>query len=253
VKNTVISLGDAPPSYGTQIRVVGEPIDSYYGLVAERLAQESDFTYDAETDTYTPNFPVFESERNKIAPGDLLYEDLNGDGEVTMEDDRQVLGNPFPRYTYGLQANMGWRNLDFSFFFQGVGQATGYIYDQARHAYKNESSYPQEVHRDRWTPENTDATYPRFTYQETYNTRVSSFWLEDAAYLRLKNVQLGYTFPTEWTEKVRIGNLRMYMSAENLLTFTDFFYGYDPEVPLSSGGFYPQVKTFVFGINATLR
>lgn len=253
VKNEVISLGDAPPSYGTQIRAVGYPIDAYYGLVANRLAQESDFTYNAETDTYTPNFPVFESDATRISPGDLLYEDLNGDGEVTMEDDRQVLGNPFPRYTYGLQANMGWRNLDFSFFLQGVGKATGYIYDQARHAYKNESTYPQEIHRDRWTPENTDATYPRFTYQETYNTRVSSYWLEDASYLRLKNIQLGYTFPKVWTEKIRMSKLRLYMSAENLLTATDFFYGYDPETPLASGGYYPQVKTFVFGINANLQ
>ncbi len=113
--------------------------------------------------------------------------------------------------------------------------------------------YPQEIHRDRWTPENTDASYPRFNYGESYNMRVSSYWLEDASYLRLKNLQIGYTLPPHLLEKLRVNKLRVYFSGDNLLTKTYFFYAYDPETPLTRGGYYPQMKTFIFGINLGLQ
>ena len=113
---------------------------------------------------------------------------------------------------------------------------------------------PQEIHLDRWTPENTDASYPRLVYMRTHNTRLSSQWIEDASYLRLKNIQLGYTFPTDWMEKVRVSKMRIFVSADNLFTKTNFFYGYDPEIPSgNTGNFYPQVKTYVVGINFNLK
>ncbi|HUC80811.1 MAG TPA: hypothetical protein VMR70_07835, partial [Flavisolibacter sp.] len=167
--------------------------------------------------------------------------------------DRQIIGNPFPRYTYGFRGNADWKGFDFSFFLQGVGKANGYIRGAARHAYINESANPQKVHLDRWTPDNTGATYPRLTYQLTHNQRFSTFWLEDASYLRLKNVQLGYTLPASLLERYRIGRLRIFVSADNLFTRSNFFYGYDPETPVSTGGYYPQVKTFIFGINLNMK
>ncbi|MEO7292404.1 MAG: hypothetical protein ABIW34_04835, partial [Ginsengibacter sp.] len=103
------------------------------------------------------------------------------------------------------------------------------------------------------------ASYPRFTYQLSHNQRLSTFWLENAAYTRLKNIQLGYTLPKELTDKYRISRLRIFASADNLFTKTNFFYAYDPETPVSgnvntnSGGFYPQVKTFIFGINLNMK
>jgi hypothetical protein len=251
VKNKVLDMGDTPPAYGTNVNLVGHASTSYYGLVANRLAQESDF--DLVEGQMIPNIPVFDSERSKFRPGDLVYEDLNNDGKITMEDDRKVLGNPFPRYTYSLRANMAWKRFDLSLFFQGVGEAVGYVYENARHAFMNNSMYPQEIHRDRWTPENTDASYPRFNYGETYNMRVSSYWLEDASYLRLKNLQIGYTLPPHLLEKLRVNKLRVYFSGDNLLTKTNFFYAYDPETPLTRGGYYPQMKTFIFGINLGLQ
>ena len=113
---------------------------------------------------------------------------------------------------------------------------------------------PQDVHLDRWTPDNTDASYPRLVYMRTHNTRLSSKWLEDAAYLRLKNIQIGYTFPTAMMEKIRVSKLRIYFSADNLFTKTNFYKGYDPEIPAgNTGGYYPQVKTYVVGLNFNLK
>jgi hypothetical protein len=251
VKNQVVSLGGVPPTFGDQVRFLGEPIDAFYGLVAERISQISDYAFNSTTNVYTPNFPTISGD--KIGPGDIMYKDLNKDGVITLADDRQIIGNPFPRYTYGFRGDLEWKGFDFNLFVQGVGKASGYIYNAARHAYINESSNPQKFHLDRWTPENPGASYPRFTYQLTHNQRFSTFWLEDASYVRIKNIQLGYTLPVRLIEKYRISRLRIFASADNLFTETNFFYAYDPETPVSSGGYYPQVKTFIVGINLNLK
>ena len=237
---------------GDQIRREGDPLDAFYGLVADRLAQENDFSYDPEQGQFVPDFPYIHNDP-VAQPGDIIYKDLNGDGEITLDDDRQVLGSHIPRYTYGFRGNAAWKGIDFSFFLQGVGKANGYLFGAARHALISEGSLPQPIHLDRWTPENTDATYPRLTYQQTYNQRLSTYWLEDASYLRLKNIQIGYTLPSNLTEKLRVDRLRIYASADNLFTKTDFFYAFDPETPVSNGGYYPQVKTFVLGLNINLK
>jgi TonB-linked SusC/RagA family outer membrane protein len=251
VRNKVLSLGNAPATVADQIRTVGQPIDAFYGFVAERISQISDYTYDDVTKKYTPNFPYDAS--YPMQPGDVIYKDLNGDKKITAADDRQVIGSAIPRYTYGFKANAGYKGFDLSFFLQGVGEANGYIAGAARHAFINESSNPQKIHLNRWTPANPGASYPRLTYGYSYNQRLSTFWLENAAYLRLKNIQVGYTIPKRITERYRIDRLRAYFSADNLLTRSDFFYGYDPETPVSLGGFYPQVKTFVFGLNINFK
>jgi hypothetical protein len=251
VTNKVVSLGGVPPTFGDQVRFLNQPIDAFYGLVATRLAQASDFDYNATTNVYTPKFPFIAGD--KLAPGDVMYEDLNGDKQITLADDRKIIGNPFPRYTYAFRADLGWKGFDFNFFLQGVGKAAGYIKGAARHAYINESANPQKIHLDRWTPENTGASYPRFTYQLAYNQRFSTMWLENAAYLRLKNMQVGYTIPEKLTGKLHISRLRAFVSADNLFTKTDFYYAYDPETPVSSGGYYPQVKTFIFGLNINFK
>ena len=99
-----------------------------------------------------------------------------------------------------------------------------------------------------------DASYPRLTYNTDFNqSTFSTFWLEDASYLRLKNAQLGYTLPAETTKKIKIDKCRFYVSGDNLFTFSNFFYAYDPETPISRGGYYPQVKTFVAGVNLIFK
>lgn len=252
VKNRITDLGGVGPSLGDQVRFLNYPIDAFYGLVVDRIAQESDFTKNS-LGQYVPKFAVIRGDSVNIRPGDLIYKDLNGDNSISLDKDRQVIGNPFPRYTYTLRGDLAWKNIDFSFFTQGVGKANGYVSGNGRHAFYNEASFPQEMHRNRWTPNNTTGTYPRFTYLQNHNRYLSTFWLENAAYFRLKNVQLGYTVPTANLFRGHVQKLRLYVSADNLFTKTKFLESYDPEVPVGDGGLYPQVKTFVFGVNLMLK
>ena len=138
-----------------------------------------------------------------------------------------------------------------------MGKAKGYLAGSARHAFQDMAAYPQKIHLQRYnedTNPNPNAAYPRLTYNTSFNqSTFSTFWLEDASYLRLKNIQLGYTLPAKITRKAKIEKCRIYASGDNLLTLTDFFYAYDPETPISSGGYYPQVKTFVIGLNLTFQ
>lgn len=250
VRNKVTDYGGMAPTFGDRIRMVGEPIDAFYGYIVDRIAQEADFDYDPTTGAFTPLFPY--DSQYSMMPGDLIIRDLNEDG-IIDGNDRQILGSHIPRYTYGLTADFAYKGFDFSFFLQGVGKADGLLQGSARHALINDGTYPQEVHLDRWTINNPHASYPRLAYGLAYNQRLSNFWLEDASYLRLKNIQLGYTLPNSWTERFRASRVRVYASADNLFTRTNYFYGYDPETPVSSGGFYPQVKTFVFGLNVNFN
>lgn len=259
VNNEVVDLGGATPAFNNRLYQEGFPLYAYYGYQTDGLAQAGDFDTDA-AGKLVPKFAIFDADKGKVGPGDLKFRDISGpdgvpDGKVTADYDRTVIGDDYPRYSYSLRGNMAYKGLDFNFFLQGVGQASGYLSGPGMHAFYTNAGFPQEVHRDRWTPENTGAWYPRFTYSDTRNTtaRLSDYWLQDASYLRLKNVQLGYTLPADLTRKMRIEKLRFYVSGDNLLTKTDFFYAFDPEETEQNGGVYPQVKTFVFGINLSLK
>ncbi|MCX2575092.1 TonB-dependent receptor [Pedobacter sandarakinus] len=253
IKNKVTDLGGVPPTIGDRIRQVGNPLDAFYGYRTDGLAQEADFTKDA-AGKYIPKFPIFSADAGKVAPGDLKYRDLNGDGVISADLDREVIGDAYPRYNYSFRLDAAYHNFDFSVFLQGVGEANGYITGAGIHAYNADAAFPQEVHLDRWTPQNTGGSYPRFVYKDTRNTaRLAEYWLQDAAYLRVKNLQIGYTIPGNFLKKAHIDRLRLYASADNIFTDTNFFYAYDPETQASSGGLYPQVKTFIFGISLKLK
>jgi hypothetical protein len=107
----------------------------------------------------------------------------------------------------------------------------------------------QEQHKDHWTPENPNATFPRLAFSEANNEKVSSFWLKDASYLRLKNLQLGYRLPTTIIQKVGMKNLRLFVNGQNLFTLDKFWKGYDVETPVGIGNAYPQVKVYSFGVD----
>jgi len=254
VKNSVVDLGGAPATIADRIRQVGYPIDAFYGYRTDGLAQVSDFTKDA-TGKLVPNFPIFTADAAKIAPGDIKFRDLNGDGVITADKDREVIGDAFPHYTYSFRGNFGYKNFDFNFFLQGVGKANGYVTGVGIHPFYANGAYPQEVHRDHWTPDNPNAWYPRFTYLDNRNStaRLSDYWLQNASYLRLKNVQLSYSLPRTLLTKYRVDLVKLFVSADNLMTKTNYFYAYDPETPSTNGGYYPQVKTIVFGVNVRLK
>lgn len=260
VKNKLTKFGD--PQYSgynqSYITKEGYALNSLYGLVSEGLAMPTDFEYyDATSGKYmNPKFAVMPDYAGTVQPGDIKYKDLNGDGIIDLDNDREVVGNSFPRYTYSFNGYLNWKNFDFSFLIQGVGKADGYIYGPARHAFNDQSTYPQKFHSGRYQASNPNpnASYPRFTYNDEINSRnFSTFWKEDASYLRLKNIEIGYSLPKNLIQKIRLERCRFYASADNVFTSTKYLSTYDPETPVQGGGYYPQVRTFVFGFNITFK
>lgn len=224
----------------------GFPINSYYALKNDGYFQN---------DQEVANGPVQTFNAAGAKPGDLKYVDRNGDGTINEADDRFILGNPFPRYNYGLTYTADWNGLDFSIFFQGVGKRNMWIRGEAVEAFHNNNEGPvMDYHIDRWTTANPDASYPRLTVgsESANNAAKSDFWIQDASYLRLKNIQLGYTIPSRLTQQIGISKFRAYVTGQNLLTFTKLKAGYDPEInsgAANNGRVYPVTKVLAIGLN----
>jgi len=257
VKNKITEFSD-PQNGAYYTKRVGHPIDALYGLVADGLAMPWDFEYyDTTTGKYkNPLFPVLPGDKELVQPGDVKFKDLDESGDIDLDKDRKVVGNQIPRYTFSFKGNLNYKGIDFSFLLQGVGKRDGYIIGPDRQAFTDQSTFPQKFHEGRYQASNPNpnAIYPRFIYNSNINSKnFSTFWMENAAYVRLKNVQLGYSLPQNIINPLRLSQCRFYVSADNLFTFTDFFSSCDPESAVQSGGNYPQVKTFVFGINFTLK
>lgn len=190
---------------------------------------------------------------NKVAAGDIQYKDQNGDGKIDAQD-KVYLGNYFPKITYGLNFSSSWKNFELSFFFQGAaavkamgGNLIGMVGPDVQK--------PTSVFLDRWTPTNTNASFPRLWYSYKQNdpgSTPSSFWVKDAAYLRLKNVTFAYNLPKSVVKTVGLNNVKVYYSGQNLLTFTKFYKWIDPELG-SAGSInnYPQVLVNTIGLNVT--
>ncbi|MEK6481670.1 TonB-dependent receptor [Catalinimonas sp. 4WD22] len=232
VKNEVLDMKGIQQS-GLQVDREGYPIGSFFGYRALGLFQSEDEVEDHATQFGT------------IAPGDIKYQDINNDG-IINDQDQVVIGSPIPRYTYGARFNLDYKAFDFSLFLQGVGKADGYLFGQGIMPFYLGGTV-QEQHKDRWTPDNTDASYPRLAFNQVNNEQNSSFWMKDASYLRLQNIQIGYTIPQGVINNVQ--RLRIYLSGRNLFTIDNFYEGYDPEAPVSNGGWYPQMKVFTAGLN----
>lgn len=234
VKNEILDMRGIENT-GRTVNREGFPIGSFFGYVAEGLFQSQE-----EVDNHATQF-------GNVGPGDIKYRDLNNDG-VINDRDQTVIGSPIPRYTFGARFNADYKGPDISLFLQGVGKADGYLYGQGIMPFFLGGTV-QEQHKDRWTPDNPDATYPRLAWNQTNNEQTSSFWMKSAAYMRIQNLQIGYTFPKPMMETLKIQNLRIYVSGRNLLTFDNFYEGYDPEAPVSDGGWYPQMTSYTVGLN----
>ncbi|HYH55409.1 MAG TPA: TonB-dependent receptor, partial [Anseongella sp.] len=185
----------------------------------------------------------------ELKPGDIKYEDVNGDGKITPED-QVVIGKPLvPQIIFGLVADASWKGLDLSMLWQGAGSSSIYLANEAALPFFNGAKAFRE-HQDYWRPDNRDARYPRVTPSPTTNnSQISDFWVKDGSYLRLKTLELGYTLPEKVVSAARIGTLRFFVSAQNLLTFSavDFL---DPELSSNRARYYFQQKVFSFGLNA---
>ena len=222
---------------------VGYPINSYYAL-------KFDGFYTSEEEIANSATPIFAT---SVKPGDIKYVDRNNDGEIDYENDRFVLGNSFPRYTFGTTYATKWKAFDFSVFVQGVGKRQQWLRGELVEAFHNNNEGPVfERHLDRWTPENLDATYPRLTVgsESVNNAARSDFYLFDAQYLRIKNIQIGYNLPKDLMTKLNFNNVRFYLSGMNVLTFSPLLEtGIDPENLDANGRVYPVSRVFSAGLN----
>ncbi|KAA8478445.1 TonB-linked SusC/RagA family outer membrane protein [Arcticibacter tournemirensis] len=243
-KNKVSDLKGSYFINGTDVTTIikeGYPINSYYAYRSDGYFQNADeVAKGPHLAGITPK------------PGDIRYLDKNGDGIIKDDDDRFVLGNREPRLLYGINYRAEWKNLDFSMFWQGVGQRNVWLRGESVEAFHNNNEGPVfNFHIDRWTPSHPDASYPRLTVgaESANNAAKSNFWIENAAYLRLKNVQLGYTMPAKWTNKLPNSRLRIYATVQNALTFSDMKGGWDPETTDGGGRIYPVNRTYSFGLN----
>ena len=188
-------------------------------------------------------------------PGDLIFEDSNGDGMINS-DDIGDLGSPWPDHVLGLAIGLNYGDFDFSAVFAGqIGHKIFRAYERSDVTYSNYQTF----WLDRWTPENPGNTYPRLTSSDVNNNqRPSDFYLEDGSFIRLRNLQLGYNLPTDLLAHAKIKELRIYFSANNLFTFTDYS-GFDPDIGtngwiLDTGidkGAYPSNKTIGGGVKVT--
>jgi len=217
--------------------VVGQAISSYYGLQFDGIYQNEN-----EVSSH-----LFTDDGNR-KPGDMKFRDINGDGKIDAND-RTFLGSPIPEITYGLSFNASYKNFDISFMFQGVEGVDVYndlkqILDFDSRPFNSTTAVLNS-----WNGEGTSNTQPRLTRDDNGGGQVSSAFVEDASYLRLKNLEIGYTFNKTFPG---VNNLRLYVSGQNLLTWTDYK-GLDPEsTSLIDKGTYPQSTAVIFGARVKL-
>lgn len=242
----------------SRIRLNGLPMNTYYGLEVQGLFQTQEEINNAAIPTGI--------DRSQLGLGDVHYVDQNNDGKID-DNDKIVLGYGFPRYTFGLNYSFKWKGFDFAMMAQGVGKRTLGIRGELIEAFQG--NYAQTIFEhmeDYWRPDNTDAWLPRVSASgsvssaNNWNTRGSTINYLDMKYIRLKNIQLGYTLPAKWTGAVGIKSARIYVNGQNVLTLspTKFIDPENTEFPNSMNGGsshsvrnHPNTHYWGGGINLT--
>lgn len=244
--------------YGTILRK-GEAVGSFYGYVFEGIFQSD--AEAASSPVLGGQEPTSPNVASRAKAGDRKYRDMNKDGKIDL-DDRTIIGNAQPDFTWGFNNTIAYKNLDLSFFFQGAqGNKLANFNNLDLLKFTGENNVLAEAALDRWTPENKSTRYPRALAAGSVDVGTfSSDIVEDASYLRLKNVTLSYNLNTTLLSKLKIRSLRVYASATNLFTVTKYS-GFDPEanslgvstnqIGIDLGG-YPQSKIYMLGINLGL-
>ena len=228
---------------------IGYPIQMYYGYVSDGVfLDENDIKSWYDQSKVTPN----------PQPGDIRYKDISGpdgvpDGKIDPNYDRVYLGSRIPKFTFGLNLGVEYKGLDLSVLLQGVAGVTGMLDGFAGWAFRGDGNIQKWQAEGRFDPANPTRypAYPRLedlSNSTTPNIVTSDFWNQDASYIRLKNIQLGYTFPKKMLQAAKISNLRVYVQAENPLCWNKYKPGWDPEIN-TSGNYYPILATYTFGVN----
>lgn len=226
-----------------------------YGYIYEGTYKYDDFIKSGNTYTLKSNVPNFSGEAN-TQPGMPKYKDINGDGVINTND-RTIIGRGLPIHTGGFTNNFTYKGFDLSIFFQW---SYGNDIMNANRLFFENVDGKRELNQfasyaDRWTPENPDSDIPA-SKASSSNKVISSRIIEDGSFLRLKTMTLGYTFPKAMIAKAKLTNVRLYLAAQNLWTWTSYS-GYDPEVSVRDGALtpgldfssYPRSRSFSFGVN----
>ncbi|KUK76903.1 MAG: TonB-dependent receptor, partial [Proteiniphilum acetatigenes] len=238
VENRVEKLHPNLPSLIGQVTRTekGHPLNAYYGYLFEGIYQNS-----SEISSH-----LFGTANPTVVPGDIRFKDLNGDGRID-DNDRDFIGNPNPGLLYGLNLSGSYRNFDLAILFQGVGKVDRYNDSKKIVDYDTRPfNYTTNI-LNAWDGEGSTNSVPRVSFTDNGSSKVSSIFVEDASYFRLKNVELGYSF--DKVKKMGLQNIRLYLSGQNLFTITDYT-GLDAEsTDLMDMGTYPQSRAFIIGVN----
>lgn len=259
-KNEILDLGSedaneegmSDPNNGNMRREVGRALSTYYAYKTNGF-----FSSDAEAQAWMDKYagqPGYPFGNRKFKGGDLIYQDTDGDGKITSND-RTFIGSTNPKVTFGLTLNAGYKGFDLSMVFSGAAGVRRLINQEATGYFLGDDSHPATVWLDAWTPENQNAKMPRVAYNTTSpslsSNVMSDFWIQNASYLRMKNLQFGYTLPKKVLSSVGIQNVRFYYSVENLFTIHNMLINVDPEIPSERASNFPLTQTHAFGVNVT--
>ena len=226
---------------------IGYPMEMFYGYKTDGL-----FLDDSEVSSWVDQKAIASGSK----AGDIRYLDVTGDNKVTP-DDRVYLGSRIPKYTFGLNLACNYKQFDFSMLLQGVAKVKGLLSRYAGWAFNQEGNIQKWQMEETWNVQkhNRYAKYPRLETTSNAggkNTLTSDYWLLDASYLKVRNVQLGYTLPKNTAKNIGIAALRMFVSLDNPLTLHHYYKGWDPETTNSSGYYYPTMATYSFGLTLSL-
>ena len=244
-KNEIIDMagtdGPIDNGYGgtddTQWNIEGYGVSSYYGYVADGLFR---------TEEELKKGPL-RTGNEKL--GDIRYKDLDDDGKITAAD-RKIIGNKMPKWTGGFNFRVGYKNFELSGLLQGAFDAKRYYNGEASYAFFNNASCLNK-HWNRWSEENPNGNFPRLSLTSQTNYAFSSFWLQDASYVRLKNLTLAYTLPSEVISCIGLSFAQVYLTGENLFTISGLDKGLDPESGNSRGWSYSNVRKISCGLKLT--
>jgi TonB-linked SusC/RagA family outer membrane protein len=251
VRNKIIDMKGITNDYSDiYTSRAGYSYGTIWGLQADGL-----FPSTAAAKAYTV------TQFGNLQGGDIKYVDqktvdTNGDGKPDAGDgivnskDYVAIGNTIPRYTYSFNISAEYMKFDIQLFFQGVGKCDGYLQGDLAWAFNNGANVQQWQKDGMWKEGQTNSKYTRMFISNANNIKTSTFWLQDASYLRMKNLQIGYTLPKKVLNRIAIDNLRVYLSANNLFTLSKMIDGYDPEQsPTNAQTSVPLLRTFSFGFN----
>lgn len=245
--NTILEQDEAEWPNAYQYRT-GHRYGQFFGYVAEGLFN----TWEEVNDV---NRPVYQWNNNKMQPGDIKYKDINGDGYINDQDIVPIGYSDFPEIMFGLSIGGSWKGLDFSVLFQGATHVSTQPSRRTMRGFYTNTGASKDLLKS-WSQERyeqgLEIVYPRYSVtNDTHNYVLSTFWLEDATYLRIKSAEIGYTLTTRWLSKAGISSARIYINGNNLLTFCNLFPGEDPEYPTMEANSepYPLTRVYNIGVN----